>query len=436
MLWALALLGLVPAAFAIGDIAALGDKTPEEEDASEETGNAAFDDSQAAEGAGDVLDYASGDEGETDLLSDDTATGETVDDADAAETDAGTGDDYEVVLGSGETLFADFEADVDHVTLNVNDGGAGEFIVEPLVDAEGAEIGTSLSYATDEDETILSFLGHDTLPADDISVSIFDPESGETTLYALNELGDFGAIAPNDDDTPAATGETTGETVEHVLSDTGETLVLADDTMQGGTDATLTLDEGGTAHIDTEGTLNLVTGGAGDDVIATGDDAAIVDGGDGNDVIYGGDGTAYLAGGAGDDLIYAGDDTGSDYVISGDDGADRLYGGDGDDTLIMDGEDTAAGGAGDDTFWLYYDANAGVGHAQITDFSEGEDFLRITLDPNDSYTGTLDVEVSQTVDGASSQVIVNGDVVAVLYGSPHATVDDVLVEISPSALTS
>ncbi|NIY79563.1 hypothetical protein HCZ23_08770 [Celeribacter sp. HF31] len=388
------------------------------------------------------------------------------------------GDDYAVALGSGETLFADFVAEEDHVTLTLDDGGMGEFVVEPLLDENGDEIGTSLSYITDEDETILSFLGHDALPVGDISVEITDSESGETTLYALSELGDFGAIEPNDPDIPdeagpdgspeddvlsvndpdipdepgpegnaddnvldpeeedtASTGALTGETAEYTLSDEGETFILPDDPMQGGTDASLTLDEYGLPTIETEGTLNIVTGGAGNDAIATGDDAAIVNAGAGDDMIFGGDGTAILSGGEGNDTIYAGNDTGSSYVLSGDAGADTLYGGDGDDSLLMDAEDTASGGAGADEFWLYYDANADVGHAEITDFAEGEDMLRVTLDPSDSFDGTLDVEVSQTDDGLSSQVIVNGDIVAVLYGSPDVTLDDVVVEVSPTALS-
>ncbi|WP_417278735.1 calcium-binding protein [Celeribacter sp.] len=477
MLWALALLGLVPAAFAITDLEEEGTQgSAEDTDAGvDETGA-----EDTPSGEGDLLDF-------TDPLPEgDPVEGNPVDEDPIAEEDAaatdesddGLGDDYAVALGSGETLFADFVAEEDHVTLTLDDGDTGEFVVEPLLDENGDEIGTSLSYVTDEDETILSFLGYDSLPVGDISVEIVDPESGETTLYALDELGDFGAIDPNDPDIPdeagpdgsadddvlsvndpdipdepgpdgnaddtvlspeeedvASTGALTGETVEYTLSDEGETFVLPDDPMQGGTDTVLTLDENGQLTIETEGTLNIVTGGAGDDTIATGDDAAIVNAGAGDDTIYGGDGTAILSGGEGNDTIYAGNDTGSSYVLSGDAGADTLYGGDGDDSLLMDAEDTASGGAGADEFWLYYDANADVGHAEITDFAEGEDMLRVTLDPNDSFDGTLDVDVSQTADGLSSQVIVNGDIVAVLYGSPDVTLDDILVEVSPTALS-
>lgn len=477
MLWALALLGLVPAAFVVTD---LEDQSEKESSDDSETDGATVETGtgDTLEGGGDLLDFS-----DEDQLSGAT----TVEDDLGAEDEASTpdessdvlGDDYTVSLGSGETLFADFVAEEDHVTLSLNDGGTGEFIVESLLDENGDEIGTSLSYATEEDETILAFLGYDELPVDDISVDIVDPETGESTLYALTELGDFGALEPNDPDIPdeagpegsdgdnvlavndpeipdepgpdssaddevlspdvddiESTGTLTGETVEYNLSDEGVTFVLSDDPMQGGTDAVLTLDGNGQPTIETEGTLNVVTGGAGDDAIATGDDAAIVNAGAGDDTIYGGDGTAILSGGEGNDTIYAGNDTGSSYVLSGDEGADTLYGGDGDDSLLMDAEDTATGGAGADEFWLYYDANADVGHAEISDFAEGEDMLRVTLDPSDSFDGTLDVEVSQTDDGLSSQVIVNGDIVAVLYGSPDVTLADIVVEVSPTALSA
>jgi serralysin len=468
MLWALALIGLLPAAFAVSDMAMVSDEADPSDDATDAT---AEDSTETTTDTVDLVDPVD----EADLS-------EGVDPASVDTTADDPGEDYTVSLGSGETQFENFTSGEDQVTLDLTDGGTGEFVIEPMLDENGAEIGTSLSYLEGDDETTLSFLGLEDLPVDDISVLITDPDTLDTHLFSLSELGDFGAIDPNDPDAPdvagpsgsaeddvlttndpdapdvagpvgtaeddvlspnvdgtpsggAPTGSLTGETVEYTLGDDGETFILADDAMQGGTDATLALDDNDMPTIDTEGTFNIVTGGAGDDTIAAGDDAAIIDGGAGNDTIYGGDGTAILSGGAGDDTIYAGNDTGSAYVLSGDDGADHLYGGDGGDTILMDAHDVAEGGAGADSFWLYYDASAGVGHAEITDFDQGEDMLRVTLNPDDTYAGTLDVEVSQTEDGLSSQVIVNGDVVAVLYGSPNVTAADVVVELSPSALS-
>ncbi|WP_460273135.1 calcium-binding protein [Celeribacter sp. ULVN23_4] len=503
MLWALAMLGLAPAAFALTEMAFLKDADDEAADEALGGQSEAPDTAAPQEGAGtgDLLDAIPGDDGDVsqetvEAVSEEEATDaqssveseveaaspDELDEREISQDMSGddiSGEDYEVSKGSGETFFADFTEGEDHVTLTVGDGLTGDFIVESLTDEAGNALGISLSYATEEDETILSFLGADTLPVADISVESIDPENGESAVYELSELGDFGATAPNDpeepdapgpegssdevvitvndperpdeagpvgdaegeaitpnEDTETASGTPTGEVVEYVLGDEGETLILADDAMQGGTDASLTRDEDGAWTVETKGTLNLVVGGDGDDVIATGDDAAIVDGGAGNDTIYGGDGMAILSGGDGNDEIHAGNDTGSAYVLSGDAGADRLYGGDGEDTLVMDAEDTVTGGAGADVFWLSYDANLDDNYAKITDFAVGEDILHVTLDPDASSDGAMNVEVRETEDGLSSQVLVNGELVALLEGAPGATVDDIVVEISPTALSA
>ncbi|AJE45150.1 putative Ig domain-containing protein,putative calcium-binding protein [Celeribacter indicus] len=384
--------------------------------------------------------------------------------------------EHEVAEGSGETVLHDFRPGEDHVTLRIGDGGEGEFIVEAAHDADGAEIGVSLSYATEEDETTVTFIGMSDLPFGDISVEITDPETGELRLYSLAELGDFGALAPNDPDLPDLPGPAgsdgeevlqvndpdvpddpvpggeedivlppqtdmdmslraaTGEARLFELGDGGETLILPDDPMEGGLDATLTGDESGAPAIRTEGTLNIVIGGAGDDTIVTGDAAAIVEGGDGNDMIRGGDGTAILSGGAGDDVIHAGDDTGSHYILSGGGGADALHGGAAADTILMDISDTASGGAGADLFRLGLEPGNAAGHAEITDFTRGEDLLRITLAPEEEGQPAPTVEVVQSEDGTASGVVVNGQLVAVLRGAPNVTADDIVVEVGPVPL--
>lgn len=217
----------------------------------------------------------------------------------------------------------------------------------------------------------------------------------------------------------------------------------------------------------------VLFGGAGADRL-TGTDTGVtawLDGGDGNDVLIGGaagevlDGGAHDAGDAGvedDDVIYGG---GGDDVIRGGYGADILSGGDGDDvidhlgrteerivwerhafgwhidndadmldggagddTLIMDRADTATGGAGTDTFWVYFDGASGGGAAEVADFSVGEDFLRVTLNPEIAH-GDRTVEVRPSADGQDGLVSVNGQLVAVLRGAPGASAADVYVEV-------
>ena len=144
---------------------------------------------------------------------------------------------------------------------------------------------------------------------------------------------------------------------------------------------------------------DTVYGGAGNDVISTGDDNDVIfggtgndtidggidddeiDGGDGDDIIVGGEGSDDILGGAGDDTIYGGldpsfpdglniiddlpgvladpDPTNGMDTIRGGEGDDIIFGQDDDDTLygdagndIIDGgidEDEIHGGDGDDT---------------------------------------------------------------------------------------
>lgn len=188
-----------------------------------------------------------------------------------------------------------------------------------------------------------------------------------------------------------------------------------------------------------------ITGGSGDDTLWGGahsedgpavQDDDTIDGGAGDDVISGGYGADSLIGGHGDDVIdhlgrveeeYA--VPGSDFAWHIDNNADMLDGGNGNDTLIMDRADIAIGGEGFDTFWVYFDSSAGAGAATVEDFTPGEDFLRISLNPEIEH-GSMDLTVEPSADGQDGVVSVNGAVVAVLQGTPTATTADVLVEIS------
>ena len=86
-------------------------------------------------------------------------------------------------------------------------------------------------------------------------------------------------------------------------------------------------------------------------------------------------------------------------------------------------------GAGSDLFWLYSDASS-ADVADITDFVPGEDFLRISLNPQlGPGPGTLAVETSD--DGADGVVRIDGVTVAILRGAPDATQHDIYVETRP-----
>jgi hypothetical protein len=199
----------------------------------------------------------------------------------------------------------------------------------------------------------------------------------------------------------------------------------------------------GGSYLDGGAGNDTILGGAGDDVIEGGahlgdagaeSDDDVIDGGAGDDVIRGGAGADLLSGGDGNDII---DHAGRaeervpaevrlfDWHMDG--ASDHLDGGDGDDTLIFGEGDTAHGGSGADQFHLYSSAGA---PAVIDDFAPGQDFLRITLDPA-QYVDVPSVEVAPSEDGLDGLVRVDGVVVAVLQGTPSATVADLYVEVLP-----
>lgn len=454
MLWALALLGILPAAFVFGDSL--------ESESDDSLG--------ADEDATSVLN-----ESTTDILDDSDANAESQDDTSQQPVH------HDVVLNGSESTYDDFAVGEDEITLHLTGDGGGDFVVDTLQDIDGNPVGVSLNYFDGETETTLNFPGLDEVPVEDISIGVTSQETGEETLYSLEDIGDLVVLDPNDPDEPATpTGvdaddpilaplnpdepatssglsdvnetvvlptvdDDEGQVFDHVLAEGDDTLVLNDDPFQGGFDADIVI-SGATASIETEHALHQISGSDGGDTIVLGDDAAIVDGGIGDDSIYAGEGSAIVSGGAGNDLIFGGDDAGSDYLLdggAGDDdlvggeaaevligglGADTISGGGGDDTLVIDAQDVVAGGAGHDTFWLYSDGEVDVDFAQITDFSQDEDIIRISLPPEAEQSDDFEIEVSQTEDGTGSQVSINGDVVAVLYGAPNVTVGDVVVD--------
>jgi Ca2+-binding RTX toxin-like protein len=128
---------------------------------------------------------------------------------------------------------------------------------------------------------------------------------------------------------------------------------------------------------------DVVAGGTGDDVIFGGKGNDLVDGGDGNDLISGDRGNDTVLGGSGSDTVFGGQ--GSD-IVSGDDGNDSLFGGkendtvnggSGNDFISGDrGSDALTGGAGSDTFY-FFSSGGDYGVDTITDFTPGEDKIRL-----------------------------------------------------------
>jgi Ca2+-binding RTX toxin-like protein len=145
-------------------------------------------------------------------------------------------------------------------------------------------------------------------------------------------------------------------------------------------------------------------------------------GGGGDDWLSGGDGDDNLAGQGGADLLDGG--AGSDFLSGLDDGngisvPDYLIGGPGNDRIILGAEDFAVGGADGDEFLLV--ALGQPGHATIADYNSKVDKLFVAYDAKFHNVPSLSVQTH--ADEASSEIRVDGFVLAVVYGDPVMATD-------------
>lgn len=255
----------------------------------------------------------------------------------------------------GVPVDADPEDDRDYV-----EGGAGNDTITTGDDADtiyGGEGDDSINSGWDDDD-VYGGAGNDYIDAD-MGADFVDGGDGDDTIIAgFDAFSDYtgddtnlpNPLALNPDGTPAVTDPNVNDGMDTVYGGAGNDIIITGD------DA----DE--------------IYGGADNDTINAGIDDDYVDGGTGNDSIIGGHGSDTIMGGEGDDFIVAGDstmlypntpdpidplpDNDRDYVdggagndtISGQDDDDTLLGGDGDD--LLDGgidEDLLEGGAGNDT---------------------------------------------------------------------------------------
>ncbi|MEG4232431.1 calcium-binding protein [Microcoleus sp. Pol11C3] len=173
---------------------------------------------------------------------------------------------------------------------------------------------------------------------------------------------------------------------------------------------------------------DVVAGGTGDDFIFAGKGDDLVDGGDGNDLISGDRGNDTVLGGSGSDTVFGGQ--GND-VVGGGDGNDSLFGGKDNDTVNGGagndfisgdrGSDVLTGGAGSDTFY-FFSSGGDYGVDTITDFTPGEDKIR--LKQGGVFSG-----LGSSFD-ASEFVVVSGFNTA----SPGATTNKLIYDPTSGAL--
>ncbi|MBV1865510.1 MAG: hypothetical protein KUG74_13910 [Rhodobacteraceae bacterium] len=190
---------------------------------------------------------------------------------------------------------------------------------------------------------------------------------------------------------------------------------------------------------------NKIFGGDGADRIVSGNGDDRVHGGDGNDRIFGGAGVDVIYGGTGNDRIVGGPDypiywimgaaangleafatrslgntmfggAGNDRIIGGH-LDDLIDGGLGRDVLIAGvGNDRLSGGRGADVF--VFDANADEGRNVITDFTDGQDIIRMNGDVFASITGV----VTSGRDGANTTITLAGGTEIILKGVDVASI--------------
>ena len=141
---------------------------------------------------------------------------------------------------------------------------------------------------------------------------------------------------------------------------------------------------------------DILDGGAGNDTLNGGDDGDWLYGGAGNDILNGGAGYSYLYGGAGDDTLNGGtgyssylDGGAGNDIITGGDGYDDIYGGAGDDILNgRNGHDDLYGGTGDDIFVLDLGGTSNDLDT-VTDFASNDKIRVDTTNGNESTLAAL-----------------------------------------------
>jgi hypothetical protein len=223
-----------------------------------------------------------------------------------------------------------------------------------------------------------------------------------------------------------------------------------------GDDPNLPLTDGGITFVtdpDQDDGMDTVFGGAGNDIINTGDDADSIDGGDDNDTINagidddtvrGGDGDDSILGGHGSDTISGG--SGNDFIDAGHTGTpgfigdvedalelpglelndrDSVLGGNGDDTILGgDDDDFIDGGTGADIIDGGIDDDTLLGNSgsDVIEGGDGEDSI-LGGAGNDTISGGDDAD---TIEGGTGEDSILGATIG----------DDIDGGIGPSASDS
>ncbi len=193
----------------------------------------------------------------------------------------------------------------------------------------------------------------------DVKVTVSDGEYSASDIFTLNVTGTPANYIPGTSGNDSMDGGMEDDFFDGLAGDDSSSCLEGNDTLAGG-----------------EGN-DWLHGNMGNDSVL---------GGDGNDTVMGGKGNDWVSGNGGDDLVRGGENTdslmggdGNDTLLAGK-GDDVLDGGAGDDRLDSRlGNDTMTGGAGDDVFVFASTLNGATNVDTITDFTSGDDEIR--LDP-------------------------------------------------------
>ena len=262
------------------------------------------------------------------------------------------GDGHDVLYGGNGVDWITGDAGNDHIS-----GGADGDV---FVFGSGDGRDTIHDFDTTEDRIYLDGIGQ-AISWEQFSSGISETDDGGS---AMIDLADWGG------GTITLTGVTASSlTSDMVILPRGRAVAEAD-----GREAYYVGDD-------------LIVGHDGDDSFDAADGHDTAFGAEGNDNLTGGRGKDWLFGGEGDDALNGSD--GNDYLIGGE-GADTLEGSAGDDWLSGGtGDDTLTGGEGADIFAY----QAGQGSDRITDFTDGEDAIR--LGSFDGIAGFEDLTIRQ-----------------------------------------
>ncbi|WP_052213607.1 calcium-binding protein [Belnapia sp. F-4-1] len=214
---------------------------------------------------------------------------------------------------------------------------------------------------------------------------------------------------------------------------------LGADTVRGGAGADL-IDGDSTVGGATEGGVDLLDGGDGDDTVRGGGANDSVLGGFGNDQLYGDAGNDFISASGGDDLVDGGD--GNDQLVaslgndtlrggSGNDdlnassGDDQLSGGADNDTLLGgDGLDNLAGDAGNDSLSGGGNATTEVGGDTLAG-GDGDDTLEGGVRDIHDGGGGIDTVTFATAGGAAGVDLTNGVGTGAALDATFANIENV-----------